>query len=497
MAMDEKKLADALAKRIAELETSGAGESALDLTGLSNSDKDEAVLRVSTFIYKKIRDGFTTLMANHGLTDDEAIRNKFLSENDQSYTPSRLVPDALGELKKEFEDLVETSAADATKAIGTKVDVRDVMSRIQFPQIMRQVIQLPMMRPLEPVYVLQSLFRRMSIPGMFGKVAEFDFPVIGALEAHPMGEDAEVAEKTLDLAGGHMTAKFAKIGVGVKYSDDFAKFANFDWLGEVLGACRTALAREKEYRAYRHIADHGSTIISNEGRFGFSGSVVSGTVSTAGTGIDGLRNGTHVLQDMFYMLSDFNDDGMMPDTVVLSPRAWMIWAQSPEMRAWAWQNGMPQLWQMPQGKKGRASEYDIAGGVFGANTDYPRGSSQYTTPPDLGIPQMRVVVSPFVTSGTDGSIEYTHAHVLDTATGIGYIIQNEEVMMSKWNDPEHDLDKIRFTERYAYGVIQDSLTIRHMKYLKTREIGVDARDRLWFSVNWAGGVGGPHIGNVA
>lgn len=198
------------------------------------------------------------------------------------------------------------------------------------------------------------------------------------------------------------------------------------------------------------------------------------------------------------MMTSFNDDGLMPDTIVLSPRAWLIWAQSPEMRAFAWQHGMPQMWQQPQGQFGKATEHEVFGGLLGPSPDHPRGSTAYTPPPSQPASPLplRVVVSPFVNSGTDNSIEYTDAHVLDVSTGIGYLMQAQEVMMSQWNDPEHDLEKIRFTERYAYGVLQDSTTIRHMKFLKTREIGVDARDQMMFTVNWAGGVGGPHLGNV-
>lgn len=480
-----------LKKRLVESDAGKTGS----LTLTKDMDKDQATMAVAVHVYEMLRDSVAGLMKNNGVSNSE---KRIKTATGAKEIKNRPVIEGIGALREAFKDMV-SDAAEIVNEASPKLGLRaeDLFTRIQFPQLMQRAIELPAMMPIEPVYVLQDLFRKMNTPGMFG-VQEFKFPIIGAFEASVLGEDAEVQEKDMDIAGGSMRAVFKKVGVGARWSDDFAKVANFDWLGMTLQMCRQALARRKEAIAYDHISTNGSTIIDNTGRFGFSGSIQSGTVGSAGTGVDGLRNGTHVLQDLFYMMASFNDSGMMPDTIVLSPRAWMIWAQSPEMRAYAWQNGMPQMWQMPQGRPNRDPEFDIMGGVFGANVPtYPTGSTQYTTPPQMGIPNMRIVVSPFVTSGTDSSIEYTNAHVLDVATGVGYLLQVQDIMMNEWKDPEHDITKMKFTERYAFGVLQDSLTIRHMKLLKTREIGVDARDRLWFGTTWAGGAGGPEIGNGA
>lgn len=466
----------------------------LDLSEVETVEDAAMVCGVRT--YEVLRDRWLSLMNNNGMTDEELRRFNFTREG---FKP-RDVKQAIHDMAEAFAEMMKEAQDSVKKQLAGKagIDVADVMSRIQFPQIMKRVIELPMMMPVEPVYNILPLFRKLAVPDMFGDVARFSFPVVGTLlEPHEMGEDSEAQEKDLDIAGGAMVAKFGKIGVAFKYSEDFNKFKNFDWFGLVLNACRQALAREKERRAYIAISTNGTTVINNQGRFGFSSTVVGGTVASAGTGVDGLRNGTHVLQDLFYMMTSFNDDGMFPDTILLSPRAWLIWAQSPEMRAFAFQNGIPQMWQMPQGEFGRVKQHEVFGGLLGAHGDHPRGSTTYTPHPTNMLPlPMRIVVNPQVTSGTDGSTEYTHAHVLDVATGIGYLMQAQEVMMSSWTDPEHDLEKVRFTERYAFGVLQDNLTIRHMKFLKTREIGVDARDKIMFSINWAGGVGGPHIGNV-
>lgn len=493
----EQKLADADLDLTGDLHDAGWEKKGNDLVLPSEvEDIDELAVAANVFVYKEIRNIWDQMFRNDGMTDSERERYAFFRNIEKRV--GRGIGEAMKDMRETFDEIADEIGEKLVVKYGEGFPVRDVMSRIQFPQIMQRIIELPMMVPLEPVYVLQPLFKRISVPDMFGDAARFQFPILGALTAHELGEDAEVQEKDLDIAGGTMVAKFGKVGVGFKFSQDFNTFKNFDWFGLILSACRQALAREKERRAYVAISTKGSTIINNAGRFGFSGATVSGTVATAGTGVDGLRNGTHVLQDLFYMMTSFNDDGLMPDTIVLSPRAWLIWAQSPEMRAFAWQHGMPQLWQKPTGQFGKATEHEVFGGLLGPSPDHPRGSSVFTPPgpvPTNPLP-MSVVVSPFVTSGTDSGIEYTDAHVLDVQSGIGYLMQAQEVMMSQWQDPEHDLEKIRFTERYAYGILQDSTTIRHMKFLKTREIGIDARDKIMFGVNWAGGVGGPHLGNV-
>jgi hypothetical protein len=455
---------------------------------------EDLALAANVYAYREIRDLWTSLLRNDGLTDAEYDRYTFFSNGKKKV---RSPQEAMQDMKATFQEILDEVTVKIEQKFGNEVPIRDVMSRIQFPQIMQRVMELPMMQPLEPAYVLQPLFRRMSIPDMFGgPTVKFHFPILGALTASELGEDAEEQEKDLDIAGGAMLATFGKIGVKFMYSEDFDKFKNFDWFGIVLQACRQALLREKERRAAVHIRTRGLPVINNTGRHGFSGTPQAGTVGSAGTGINGLRNGTHVLQDLFYMMTSFNDDGLFPDTVVLSPRAWLIWAQSPEMRAFAFQNGIPQMWQMPSGQFGKARQHEVFGGILGPSPDHPRGSSAYTPHPQEHLPlPLRVVVSPFVESGVDNNIEYTDAHMLDVATGIGYLMQAEEVRMNSWTEPEHDLTKVKFRERYAYGTVQDSTTIRHMKRLKTRELGIDARDRIMFGINWSGAGGGPQIGN--
>lgn len=497
-----KAIADEEAGVIKVLRDSGytkAVESEPVLDFSDCSDPRDYSLKTGRHLFRVAADKWTQMLRNNGNTDEEAVNRKFLRDKDDYVAEPRTLADAMKDMKELFDITLTEVTEDIEKAapdMGREI-VRDTMSRVQFPQIMNRVIELPMMEPIEPVYVLQGLFKSINVPGMFGDQVTFQFPILGALEPAEMGEDAEVPEKEIDLAGGAMVAKFAKIGVGFKYSSDFDRFANFDWFGMLTRACRQALSRERELRAYYHISQNGSTVIDNRGRFGLGGTADANTVGSAGTGIDGLHNGTHVLQDIFYMMTDFNEDGLFPDTVVLSPRAWLIWAQSPEMRAFAWQHGIPQLWQMPQGKAGRATEHEAYSGLLGPHGDHPRGSSQFTTPPSYLPMSMRIVVSPFVNSGTSNSIEYTDAHVLDVSAGIGYIIENMPVTLTEWMDMAHDMRNIRFRERYAFGVLQESETIRHMRSLKTREIGVDARDRLWFNVSWAGGVGGPDLGNPA
>jgi len=497
-----KAIADEEADVIRVLRESGykkATEAEPVISFADCSEPRDYSLKIGRHLFRIAANKWTQLLRNNGTTDEEYINRKFLREKDDYLTDPRTLADAMRDMKELF-DLTISEVTTQVKEVAPDMSVqviRDTLSRIQFPQIMNRVIELPMMEPIEPAYTLQGLFKSINVPGVFGDQVTFQFPILGAIEAAEMGEDAETPEKEIDLTGGAMVAKFAKIGVGFKYSSDFDRFANFDWFGMLSRACRQALARERELRAYFHISNNGDTVIDNRGRFGLGGVADAGSVGSAGTGIDGLHNGTHVLQDLFYMMTDFNEDGLFPDTIVLSPRAWLIWAQSPEMRAFAWQNGIPQLWQMPSGQRGRAEQFEVQSGLLGPSPDYPRGSSQFTTPPSYLPMSMRIVVSPFVESGTSNSIEYTNAHVLDVSAGIGYILENMPVTLTEWIDMAHDMRNIRFRERYAFGVLQESDTIRHMRYLKTREIGVDARDRLWFNVGWAGGAGGPDMGNPA
>lgn len=474
----------------------------------SKKDKDKAILDIAKFVFQRGAIRFSELYRNGGLTDSEMWHRRVMApdqeENDYAdagVNRARNWKGVLEDMKRGFAKLTRQAVQDINMACkDMDLDIQDVLGRIEFSRILKRVVEVPLMQAVEPIYVLQSLFRTLNLPGIIGSTVEIPLVSVSALEPSKVGEDGSVMEKTIDLIGGNILARFMKIGVAARISDDFERFATFDFFGTIVDAARRGLAREREWQAYDHLDKHGVPVIDNTGRFGFSGAVDITTFGSAGVGIDGQYNGGHTIEDVFTVMATFVTRGMMPDTMALSAAAWKVWAQDQTLRAWAFQNGMPNLYQTPDGRPGYASEHDALGGLLGANPDFPRGSQQTTKMPQFinGLP-MRVLVSPFIRFDTDagsggGAIDYTDAMMLDAAAGVGYFVQNQDITISNWIDMEHDIRKIRMVERYAYGSLKGSQAISHLRKLKTDLVTFDVRDRLVFSMERAL-TADPDVGN--
>lgn len=474
----------------------------------SKTDKEKAIVDIAKHVFKRGAIRFAELYRNGGLTDGEMFHKRVMAPDqdaadyaDSGVAKARNWRAVLTDMQSGFVKLAKQAVKDVNDACkDMDLKTEDVMGRIEFSRILKRVIEVPLMQAIEPIYVLQSLFRTLNLPGIIGATIEIPLISVSALEPSKVGEDGSVMEKTIDLVGGNILARFMKIGVAARISDDFERFATFDFFGAIVDAARRGLAREREWQAFSHLDANGVPVIDNTGRFGFAGAVDPTTYGSAGVGIDGQYNGGHTIEDVFTAMATFVERGMMPDTMALSAAAWKVWAQDQTLRAWAFQNGMPNLYQTPSGKPGYASEHDALGGLLGANPDFERGSTQTTQMPQFinGLP-MRVIVSPFITFATDagsggGPVDYTNAMMLDAAAGVGYYVQNQDITISNWVDMEHDIRKIRMVERYAYGSLKDSQAISHLRKLKTDIVTFDVRDRLIFSMERALSAD-PDVGN--
>jgi hypothetical protein len=461
----------------------------------SKTDKEKIVLDIAKYVFQRGALRFSELYRNNGLTDKEVFHRRVMAPDTKEgeiggdgVAAPRSFPRAVADITQGFHKLTKEAVREVNAVCkDLKLDVNDVMGRIEFSRLMKRVIEVPMMQAIEPVYVLQRLFRTLNLPGIIGNTIEIPLVAVSALEPSKVGEDGSVIEKQIDLVGGNITARFMKIGVAARVSEDFERFSTFDFFGAIIDAARRGMAREREFQAFDHLDSRGTTIIDNTGRFGFDGVVDSTTFASAGVDIEGAYNGGHTIEDVFTTMSEFVTNGQMPDTMVLSAAAWKIWAQDQTLRAWAFQHGIPQLYQTPDGRPGYAAEHDVLGGFLGNNPDFPRGSQQTTQMPQFinGLP-LRIIVSPFMRFDTDPGggtpIDFTDMMMLDAAAGVGYFVQNQDITISNWVDMEHDIRKMRMVERYAYGVLKNSKSIAHLRKLKTDVVTFDVRDRLVFSM---------------
>ena len=320
------------------------------------------------------------------------------------------------------------------------------------PLLIPRVISNIAREAIEPALVLTPLMSRIS----FTAGTRVVFPAWGAIHAADIPEGGEYPERSMELAG-QVEAIIGKSGVAIKVSEEMMRYSQFDVLSMHIRAAGKALARLKEKKVADLItADYGNIIFDNNS---------ASYKSTTGRDALGAYNGTLTLDDIFYAFATMTARGFTPNTLIMHPFAWQIFAQDGIARAFGFMNGMnPLMWQMPQGQPGNANPWRMGQLNQSTYVSSPENiATTFTNVPSIFPTNFRIVVSPYMsyTSAT----QLTDIVLCDSAE-LGILVVDEEVMTDQWDDPARDLTKIKFRERYGLAVQNEGNGIGLLKNIK-------------------------------
>lgn len=322
------------------------------------------------------------------------------------------------------------------------------------PLLIPRVISQVAREAVEPNLVITPLLQRINFT--HGSVVRFP-AVSTSMQAQEMGEGEEYPEGTFELAG-QSEATIAKQGIAFKVTEEVIRYSMFDVVSILARAAGKAMARLKEKKAVDLITStsYGTTIFDNSS---------ASTKSTTGRDSLGAFNGTLTLDDLYYAYAVMVDRGFIPDTLIMHPFAWQIFAQEGISKAFGWQQGMADLmWRTVQGPLGTVPQWR-AGGLN--QNSYPENvrniAGTYTNVPSPFPLPFRIVVSPYMpytasTARTD--------IVFCTASELGLLIVDEELTTDEWTDPARDIKKIKMRERYGMHMVNDGKGIGLMKSIK-------------------------------
>ena len=344
------------------------------------------------------------------------------------------------------------------------------------PLLIPRVIANLAREAIEPALMITPMLQRINYT--HGTVIRF--PAIStAMTATEMGEGEEYPEGTFELAG-QTEATIGKQGIAFKVTEEVIRYSLFDVLSILARSAGKAMARLKEQKAVALItADYGTTIFDNS---------VATVKSTTGRDAAGYYNGTITLDDLFYAYATMVNRGFMPDTLIMHPFAWQIFAQEGISRAFGWEHGLGEMiWRTAQGKLGNAPQWR-AGGLNQNTTVTNVGNvaGTYTNVPSPFPLPFNIVVSPYMpytasTSRTD--------IVFCTASELGLLIVDEELTTDEWVDPARDIKKVKMRERYGMAMVNDGKGIGLMKSIKIAK-SHDFANKLQAQINVTG------LGNV-
>ncbi|MHA2063614.1 MAG: phage major capsid protein [Candidatus Thorarchaeota archaeon] len=331
------------------------------------------------------------------------------------------------------------------------------------PLLIPRVVSNMAREAIEPQLVLTPLMSRIN----FSAGTRITFPAWGAIHAADLAEGEEYPERGLELAG-QVEATIGKSGVAIKVTEEMMRYSQFDVMSLHIRAAGRALARLKEKKVANLITSNGVTIIDNQGGLG--------TKSSTGRDAAGNYNGGLTLDDLFYAWAQMVDTGFTPNTLIMHPFAWQIFAEESIARAFGFVNGVNSLmWQLAQGSPGNANPWRV--GDLNQNTyvSSPENiASTFTNVPSIFPTNFRIIVSPFMpysasTSRTD--------IVFCDVNELGILVVDEDVTTDQWDDPARDIRKMKFRERYGLAIMNDGKGVGLLKNIKIVK-SVDLVDRI-------------------
>jgi hypothetical protein len=339
----------------------------------------------------------------------------------------------------EWKDLCGIDAAYKKSLVAQ--DMFSTDHPLLIPRVIGEVVK----EAIEPNIVLTSLLQRIN----YQHGTQLTFPSVGAITAADIPEGGEYPERSLDFAG-QVVATIGKSGVAIKMTEEMVRYSLYDVMSMHLRAAGRALIRWKEQKVADLItvnAGTTNTLFDN---------TVTTYSSTTGRDSNGAYNGTLTLDDLHKAYATMITRGFTPNTLIMNPFAWQIFADEALMRAFGFQNGGA-MWQALQGAPGNATQWSNGGFGNGLlqNTTVSAPQNLATTMtqvPGLFPYPFRIVVTPYMPFTASNN---TTDIILCDVSQLGVLVVDEEVVVDSWEDPARDIMKIKLRERYGLGSVNE------------------------------------------
>lgn len=320
-----------------------------------------------------------------------------------------------------------------------------------------KVVQSVMLEAAEPEYLVTPMLDVVRV-GESTKIVEYN--AVGAIRAYEIPEGQEYPVDDLAWASGTRAARMTKKGLRVPITDEALADAAFDVVSMYMRAAAKAMARLKEQIALDRFKEAGVVLLNNDDDAAWNGKRLHGI------GADGTPNGTIDVEDWLFVFGQMLAAGYTPDTIIMHPLAWAMFAQDPIVQNLGWYNAGPGLNGSNQMLSDKALGTASKPGTVAANRTMS-SFLQRTAP--MGL---RVICSPFVKYDADNNV--TDMMVIDSKE-IGALTVREDMSTEQFDDPTRDIISMKLKERYDITVFPtDGLNIARMKNVKVaRNYGRD------------------------
>jgi hypothetical protein len=267
-----------------------------------------------------------------------------------------------------------------------------------------------------------------------------------------------------------MIAQIGKVGLAVKVTEEMLRYSQYDVIGLHIKAAGKCLARHKEVKAANMIGAQGhcyfDNLNPNQSELGV----------TRGRDRSGAGNGSMIAEDLLELEGHLVAKGFVANTMILHPLTYTMFRKDPVMRTlfFSGQNttyfgthrgsangGNPWVKGSSMGMgKQQAVRHDTDPAL--RNRDI---NSEAIFPSYWGM-DLNILVTPHMRYNVQSKL--TDIIICDRDE-LGVMLVDEELTTEEWTDPARDIKKIKFRERYSFGILNEGQSVAVLRNVKNVE----------------------------
>ena len=349
---------------------------------------------------------------------------------------------------------------DGSQERVTIEELRDLITTEDILPLLPKVVTRVIAEAIEPnLLVVPNLFTLLNIP----TAQHIEIASIGALTASRVSQGQEFPQQTLsyDTAGQSVAITVAKYGLAVNIAQEVIDDSMFDVMTLWLRAAGAALARLKESLGMKLLDATGITVFDNNNPTGSEIGI------TTGRNIAGTANGTMTMNDLFDMYVYGAQRGFIPDTMLINPLSWKVFAVDSLMREVVMNGAILASRRMPLGSFAPGWQAWLQGlgtkiGPYGApdnsgpsaftNALNPLGAT-FNAPPNVALPSpLKVIVTHVVPFTSRGQQDPLANVILCDSQRAGVLVQAKEPETAEADIFSRQIHQVQISERYGMGI---------------------------------------------
>lgn len=301
------------------------------------------------------------------------------------------------------------------------VGVKEALSTQDASILIPRVITGMMREAAEPLYLGSQLMQTVRLT----EGRSIEFPSIGAMRAHDIGESQSYLEETVDFQM-HRTqeVKVGKSGMVVRVTDEMINDSQWDVIGILVRKAGEAMARLKEEKIFNQFSKHGHLVFDNDIRQKYT------EAGTTGRDIDGNLNNTMSTEDMIDLFISVMANGFNPTDIIMHPLTWSVFFKNDLMDSLS---------------------HAALGGSQITNLQINPDSVQGRIPFSINLN-----FTPFAPFNYEQ--KKFDMYVVDKSN-IGILLVKDPLSTEQFDDPMRDIQTIKIKERYGVGVLNEGKAV--------------------------------------